>query len=191
MHLCEMRAASPAGSGSCSHLYFARGLLGYQRPSCCWCCCVGRSEEDVEKLLTETVVKTLLSLRWQRRPRLHFDATRFSLAFDAERPRACHTPSYTPCSWHCRSNVAESSRLPVLHEQGVILCFFGFVFLCFICFSKPACYLLSWLPEHTHVCQACPKKGVCGRHHFGRKQINIKESENHSSKQIKLKLQFF
>lgn len=41
---------------------------------------------DVEDLLTETLVKSLLSLRQERRPCLLFDATKFCLALDAERP---------------------------------------------------------------------------------------------------------
>lgn len=43
-------------------------------------------EGDVEELLTEMVVKSLLSSGQRRRPCLLFDATKFSLAFDAERP---------------------------------------------------------------------------------------------------------
>ena len=94
-HLCEMEAvvlaASPAGSGQGAALayiftFFACDLLGCQRWSCCWWCCLGRGEEGVEELLTETVVKSVLSLEQQRRPCLLFDATKFSLALDAERP---------------------------------------------------------------------------------------------------------
>lgn len=69
--LCEMEAVvltvSPAGSGqgaALAHifLFFACDLLGCQRWSCCWWCCLGRGEGDVEELLPETVVKSLFSL---------------------------------------------------------------------------------------------------------------------------------
>lgn len=134
-----------AGSGqgaALAHIYtfFACDLLECQRWSCCWCWCSGRGEGDMEELLTETVVKSLLSSRQQRTPCLLSDATKFSLALDAERPWACCT-SYVESSWHCRTNMAGSSHLLVLHEQREIFCFFRFVYLCLICFSKPVCYL--------------------------------------------------
>lgn len=138
-----------ARGSSCSHLCFLCHFLGCQRWSCWWWCCFGRGEGHVEELLTETVVKSLLSLGQRRRPCLILEVTKFSLALDAERPWACRTPSYTLSGWHCRSNVAVSSHLLVLHEQGVICCFFRFAFLGLICFSEPACYLLSRLRERT------------------------------------------